>query len=310
MLKYFFLFCCCIVSFFAKAQPVAVVDSNKTTTLIIENNQIIDVSGNTIIYTIKGNLIFSGDSDRKEDIIFMLNAADIFSKKTAQLISQKDNKPILTTTKGKIYLGATSYRKELFLGAMERTDSSFVFRKEEKTNPLFEIRSHTITSAQLMAVTTIFMAKYKLDEAILDSLSAHAAENELTAGAGTMRRLWSSGGNEDFVWDGKILKNRWSFNDFEQWTFDGETVRRAYYDTGEDFVWDGKTLKSKWGTRGDVFEVDGNTIRKVYGSTADEFYIQGNIIKRAWTTIGTDEWEVNGELPIPIIILIVFRIAR
>jgi len=312
MLKYFFLICFCVISLCAKSQTnsIEVLDSNRTVILFIQNEHIINASDSSIISTVKGNLIFNGNSEKKEDIIFMLNAADIFSKKPAQLIIEKDKKPLITTTKAEVYLGAVTGRKELFMGQFFKTDSSCTFKKDENEKPLFEILSNKLTSAQLMAVATIIIAKYKIDQALLDSLSARAAEQQMPLGSGTMRRLWSSGGNEDFVWDGYILKNRWNYNEYEQWSFDGETLKRAYYDTGEDFVWDGKTLQRKWMTNGDMYELEGNTIRKIYGNTEDEFYIQGNIVKRAWTTIGSDEWEVNGELPIPIIILIVFRIAR
>jgi hypothetical protein len=312
MLKYFFPVFLLGISFCAQSQTnsISVIDSNRATILFIQNENIIDAADNSIIYTVKGNLIFSGNSEKNDDILFKLNAPDIFSKKATQLITHKDNKPILTTSRANIYLGANDYRKELLTGQYEKTDSSFVFKREEKAKPLFEIKNNKLSSAQLMAIATIFIAKYKIDQALLDSLSARAAEQQTPSGTGTMRRLWSSGGNEDFVWDGYILKNRWSFNDFEQWSFDGETLKRAYYDTGEDFVWNGKTLQRKFVANGEMFELEGNTIRKVYGSAEDEFYIQGNIVKRAWTTIGSDEWEVNGELPVPIIMLIVYRIAR
>jgi hypothetical protein len=310
----FFVCLAVIVLFSFNVYPqsnlIAVLDSNKTTILTIQNEKIVVSSGNNTIYTVKGNLIFAGDSDNKNDIVFMLNAPDVFSRKTAQLLVKKDNQPLLTATKGKIFLGAVTNRKELQLGALEKTDSSVVFLNTGKTKPVFEIKSNRISSAQMMAVVTYFMAIYEMDKALLDSLSARAQQNAMPAGTGTIRRLWSSGGNEDFVWDGRVLRNRWNYNEFEQWEFDGQTLRRAWFNTGEDFEWNGKTLQRKWLNDNALFTVDGNSIRKVFGETHDEFYIQGNIIKRAFTTIGTDEWEVNGEIPLPVIILVVFRIAR
>jgi hypothetical protein len=124
----------CIVPFYAVAQPsnIIVADSNKATTLIIENTHIIDVAGNQVLYTVKGNLIFSGNSENKEDIIFMLNAADIFSKKTAQLIAAKDNKPILTVSKGKVYLGTNT-----FAGRCRKNRFVFYFQKRRKSKGRF-----------------------------------------------------------------------------------------------------------------------------------------------------------------------------
>ena len=131
----------------------------------------------------------------------------------------------------------------------------------------------------------------------------------MVEGTGTIRKLWGNN-NQDYIWDGKILRNRWNNNEFEQWTFDGTYISRAYFDTGEDFEWDGTTLQSRWNMNGQAYTLQGSSIKAIYGNNNDEFFIQGNIIKRAWTAVGNDEWEVNGEIPIPILMMVVFRIIR
>lgn len=292
------------------AEGVAVTDSMKKLIFLIQNDKIISVVNGSVIYTVKGNLVFTGDSEQRADIVFMFSSSDIFSRKGGQLLLMKNQQALFTVLRGKIYLGAAGYRDELLLGEIRKTDSSMVFMNPRNERPVFQIHSSHVSPAKVMAIVRLFFLMYNMEQAILDSLSARAQQHPFPQGAGTIRRLWSATGKEDFVWDGRILRHRWHFNDFEHWWFDGQTLRRAYYQTNEDFEWDGHTLRRKWLNDSAHFVVEGNTIRRVFGDLQDEFHIQGNIIKRAFSTYGADEWEVAGEVPIPIIILVIYRIAR
>jgi hypothetical protein len=302
--------CLLLITSTARPQTIGVTDSVGNTVLWIENGKISDAATHALHYTVKGNLIFHGDSESRHNILYMLNRPDIFSKKPAHLIIKKTDQPLLTTLKGKIFLGSAPYQDALMIGWLQKTDSSVVLLQAEKSKPVFEIRSNQIPAAQVLAVVTIFLSKYKIDQAIVDSLNARARMQPRQPGTGSIRRLWSSSGNEDFVWDGTIVRNRWNFNDYECWIFDGTTLKRAYFDTGEDLIWDGKILKRKWINDNAYFVVEGNSIRRVFGDLQDEFYIQGNIVRRAFTTFGSDEWEINGDIPLPVVILVVFRMVR
>jgi hypothetical protein len=294
----------------ASAQSVLVKDSVGTTTLSVElvSGNIQEVSTKTTVYTTKGNLIFAGNSDKKDDILFMLKGTDVFAKKSGTLILKSKNETVFTFNKGKVWLGNSMFNSLLLIGNFENNNNHITFSLADTKSVLFQVENK-LSAAQLMAVLTYFVVTNKIDEQLLEA-AKQAAPPQSALGSGTIRRLWGAGGNEDFIWDGKILKNRWGFNDYEQWAFDGTNLYRAWYDTGDDFVWDGTTLQRKWGVDNNVFVKDGNSIRAVYGSSNDEFFIQGNIVKRAWVATGSDEWEINGDIPIPIIMMIVFRLVR
>jgi len=292
------------------AQTFLVKDAAENVALSVElvSGNVQEVSTKNIIYTTKGNLIFAGNSDKKDDILFMLKGTDVFAKKSGTLILKSNNETIFTFNKGRAWLGNSMFNTPMLIGTFEHKNNIITFSLAETKNILF-VTENKLNTAQLMAVLTYFVVVNKIDEQLLEA-AKQTAPPQSALGNGTIRRLWGTGGNEDFIWDGKILKNRWGFYDYEQWAFDGTNLYRAWYDTGDDFVWDGTTLQRKWGTDNNVFVKDGNSIRAVYGSNNDEFFVQGNIVKRAWVATGSDEWEINGDVPVPIIMMIVFRLVR
>lgn len=297
-----------IFSSIATAQNIAVKNADSKETLLIDiaSGIIAEAEPKAVVYTVKGNLIFAGYSDNKSDILFMLHGTDIFSKKSGRLVLNEKNETVFTFVKGKVWLGSSTANKNFLIGGFEKTNATtLVFRLASSKEILFST-SATLSAAQSMAVLSYFVVTHNIDEQIIEAAKQTATPAALQ-GSGTMRRLWGNG-NEDFIWDGKVLKNRWNHNEYEQWAYDGSNVYRAWFDTGEVYTWDGKTLQSNW--NGNAFVHEGNTLRAVFGNTNDEFFIQGNIVKRAWVSLGNDEWEVNGEIPVPIIMMIVFRLAR
>lgn len=305
----FLLWLFCVFHLFSIAQNVLVNDSSGRAVLSIEiaSGAIKNSISEEVIYTVQGNLIFSGAATNKEEILFMLNGTDVFSKKNGSLILSNGNHIVFSFNKGKVWLGNSVLNNSLFIGAFEKSETATVFKLANQ-KILFQTGTK-LSAIYSMAALAYVVAAYKIDEALIEAAKT-TPSSTTSLGQGSIRKLWGNSGNQDFIWDGKILKSRWGFNDYEQWAFDGTNLYRANYDTGEDFVWDGQTLQRKFWADNNTFIKEGNSIRPVYGNTNEEFFIQGNIVKRAWTTIGTDEWEVNGDVPVPIIMMVVFRLVR
>jgi hypothetical protein len=299
----------CAIHLLSTAQNISVKDSSGNALLSIDViSGLIKISqSEEVIYNTRGNLVFNGNASNKEEILFMLKGTDVFSKKGGSLILNSNSQAIFTFTKGKVWLGNSIFNSSLYMGAFEKNENKTIFKLAD-TILLFETEAK-LNAVQSIAVLAYFVATYKIDEALIEAAKTNNT-NTTALGQGTIRKLWGNASNQDFIWDGKVLKNRWGFNDYEQWAFDGTNLYRANYDTGEDFVWDGQTLQRKYGADNSVFVKEGNSLRSVYSNTNEEFFIQGNIVKRAWTTIGTDEWETNGDIPVPIIMMVVFRLVR
>lgn len=311
IVRYYILLWFCCYSYFTYSQStITVYDSTGNNALLIENDVLSVLQKDTLtpVFTIKGNIIFSNQSQKREDILYLITGNDIFSKKGGQIISSANNKALYTFSKGKLFLGSSLYDKRMYDGYFEtNANNQTAFFITTQNKPLFFIDTVDIQASFLLAMAVYFIQSQQIDVKHFAQLEA---QQPVASGSGTIRRLWGNNSQEDFIWDGLILKKRWNINEFDQWKFDGTYISRAFFDTGEDWQWDGTTLQSRWNTNEQAYVWQGNSLKAVYGNTTDEFYIQGNIIKKAWTAVGNDEWEVNGEIPIPIIMMVVFRIVK
>lgn len=308
--NYLLLFSMCLSIINTSAQKnITAYDSLGKATLFMQQEELYQIQADThhLLFSVKGNIIFSNQSQQREDILYLITGNDIFSKKGGQIISAANNKAIFTFTKGKLFLGNTVFDKRMLLGQFQIVNNQMSFQCIAQTRPLFYIDSNDASAASLLAIAVCFIQLQEIDVKHFTQLQA---QQSVVEGTGTIRRLWGNNNSEDFIWDGRILRKRWNANEFDQWKFDGNTITRAFFDTGEDWQWDGTTLQSRWNRNEQAYIWQGNTLKSLYGNEQAEYFIQGNIIKRAWNAVGNDEWEVNGSIPIPILMMVVFRIVK
>jgi hypothetical protein len=95
----------------------------------------------------------------------------------------------------------------------------------------------------------------------------------------------------------------------EDWIYENNRLFRRWSPGNEELVWDGQTLQRTFFESQDVFTYNGRTIRWAYGDIRSEFIIQGNIVKRVQSSGRDESWEINGDLPIPIIMMVVFGLT-
>jgi hypothetical protein len=174
------------------------------------------------------------------------------------------------------------------------------------------LQGNDMSAGELCAIFYLFMINLEWDKAAkerVQEVTPPTVEGQEAIGSGTIKRLWGSA-EDEYVWDGRIIKRKWNSFDFEEWSFDGKTLKRVWYAGEDDYVWDGKTLRKKWNTGTDEFEFDGSVLRRKWNTGMDEFSIQGNIVKRLWNTNNNDEWEIDGDIPVPVIAMVVFGLLK
>lgn len=305
----FLFFSFCIFHQSIKSQTIQITSLGQEILFEIDtaNKVIKDAKSNVVLYSIKGNLTFAGISEKKRDIIFLLNGTDIFSRKGGYLVLNAKKETYMSFTKGRFYLGESVLNKDMYIGEFEKQNNgTIVFKFGEDSTVLFQTSSK-MSAPYLVSVLAHLMAQHEIDKNLLGI--ENSSGPDFTESKGTIRKLWDNK-QTTFMWDGIVLKSKWTYNDFEQWTFDGTIIQRKWYDTGDEWIWDGTKLQSRWNSGSNVFVKEGNTLRALYGNAHEEYLIQGNIIKRAWTQDENEEWEVNGEIPIPLMMMIVFKIIR
>ncbi len=313
MMRFFWAFL--LIPFSLLSQDIEIKDSSGTTILIFENDRLLEAESKKVFVTVTGNTIFDGISADSRDILLLITTEDVFSKRKTgyALNSAQDEAVFMIRSGGFFYKGAKMLNDSMMMAHYKKEeDGSAVLYKNVTDAVLGRIPPSNLSTGKLVAVFYYFMRKLDLEkpfERKTEHSNQQAPIKEITETSGSISRLWNTGIDE-FVWDGKVFKRKWNSFDYEEWTFDGTTLKRLWYPGDEEFVWDGEVLRRKWYPSNDEFEWNGTILRRRFGSSADEFIIQGNIVKRYFGGSSEDEWQVDGDLPIPLIALVVFGLLR
>ncbi|MDX2002399.1 MAG: hypothetical protein SFW35_08200 [Chitinophagales bacterium] len=289
---------------------IEVTDTSGNSLFAIAQGTLTDAGNQQPAFTVRGNIIFHGTSDKKEDIVLLVRAEDIFDKNAGEVLKADMKEVLMTVTKGRFYLGKGPFYDDSKLLGYYKPDSKGNLRIYSGNNTwAASIKASAVTTGEFVLVFYYLMVQKGWVQQLANSLpmpnSSQAAEDDLAATNGTIRRVWGNA-KDEYIWNGKIIKRKWNSFDFEEWSFDGTTLKRIWYAGEDDYIWDGQTLKRKWNTGTEVFEWDGSILRRKWNTGTDEYSIQGNIVKRLWNTGVDEEWEIDGEIPIPIIAMVVF----
>lgn len=318
----FILFCfAALVPFLAPAQTVEVKDASGVTVLLIENERITESATGKTLYTVKGNIIFRGASDRQQDMELLVNAENIFSKKkTGRVLPASQKEELFSVRDGGFYYKKNNSYSSQWLMARYVTEESgdIALFLHASDTLICRLSGRDVSTGKFVAVFYYFADKFKWEEEMENRVKAALppAENNAPSTtssvrntSGTIRKLWNTG-LEEFEWNGEVLKRRWNSFDYEEWTFDGVTLKRLWYPGQEEMEWDGEVLKRKWFSSEDEFEWDGSILRRRWGPASEGYAIQGNIVKPAFGSNLEREWEIDGTVPVPLIALVVFGLLR
>ena len=318
------IICCTLTIFFPgfiDAQTLEVKDASGAIVLVFENDQLKEVVSNKIIYTVKGNIIFEGASDKQQDIELLVKAENIFSKKKeGKVLNASQREVLFSVRNGSFFYRDSSTYFDRWMMAhyrKEETGSIALFLHASDTL-VCRIASPDVSTGKLVAVFYYFTKKFEWEEEMKKIaatelqpaiMTTKGQASSVKGTSGTIRKLWNTG-QDEFEWDGEVLKRRWNSFDYEEWTFDGVTLKRLWYPGQEEMEWDGEILRRKWYSSEDEFEWDGSILRRRWGPASEGYVIQGNIIKPAFGSNMEREWEIDGNIPIPLIALVVFGLLR
>lgn len=299
-----FMVCCTVTGF---AQTVRDGAGNLLYTL--QNGVLYDAVSKPLL-TIRGNLVFKGASEHREDIVLLVGTDNLFADKSTNTLGADMQTAKFTLGKGGFYLPNRGLVDEYLIAYYSKgSKGEWLLLAGQPAITMASLQGDDWTTGELVAVFYLINAKHQLTELLTATLGTNVLTNKNpTTTQGTLRRMWNTG-DDDFSWDGNMLKRRWNSFDYEEWEFDGRVLRRVWYDDGVEYEWDGKILKRRFNANTEEFEWDGRILRRRWNTGNDEFIIQGNVVKRVWDT-GNDEWEMAGDIPIPVIAMIVFGLIR
>jgi hypothetical protein len=287
------------------------IDSTAIIGKISENK--LYTSETNIAYTLQGNSIYLGDSISKAGLLFLVNAKDILSKK-AGLVYQNDAKTIQYITRNAtFYLGdhPIDEQRENLLWLEPENDSLILVKNGQSGKVIGMIDGKGLTQVQIVAAAHMYIKHYGLDDAVNAMMNSLIAI-DMTEGDAYLRPANEYLPYFEWVWDGKILKPAWGYRPEDEWSFDGKYLKPVWSaDPHDEWQWDGSMLKPVWesGVENQYVWDDGQ-LKPFWDSNPDLMWvIDDYMVRPMWSFDPTKQWSMEGNIPLPIIAIIVLGFA-
>jgi len=281
-----------------------------STTIIgnISDNKVY-VSETEIAYTIQGNIIYAGDTNSRQNMLFTVNAKDILSKKVG-LIYQNDAKTIQYITQNStFYLGDHPIDKENEkLCSFEKINDSVLHIYNGINNTFIGMAEGKFTSqVQLVTAAHIYIKHFALDEKVRAKMQSLDPDTENFLQS-YIRPFLDHGPYYEWVWDGKTLKPAWGYRPEDEWTFDGKYLKPVWSaDPQSEWIWDGNMLKPFWdNTVQNQWSWADNVLKPFWDSNPDLMWtMEGDIVRPMWKFDQALQWQIEGNMPLALITLII-----
>lgn len=280
-----------------------------STTIIgkITENQIF-TSPTNIDYTLQGNSIYQGDTTSRQQLLFLVNAKDILSKKTG-LIYQNDSKTIQYITRNStFYLGdhPLDEENEDLLSIEIKNDSLYQVFSGIDGKQIGTIEGRFANQVQIVAAAHMYIKHYGLDDQV-NVIMSSLTQNNNSEGLAYMRPANEYLPYYEWVWDGKVLKPAWGYRPDDEWSFDGKYIKPLWSaDPQSEWIWDGGTLKPFWdaGVEQQWIWKD-NLLKPFWDSNPDlQWIFEEPYLRPMWSFDPTKQWVIEGDFPLPLMALI------
>ena len=276
---------------------VAVLDLHQDTIFLVEEGKILSPKGE-VIFSSKGNIVFKGNSSSYKDILFTL-ALDSFSQTKHAIIYNNKGAESNFSIKESVYqfkLGETNYA----VATIVENPDNFAIYNNLNDSLLAFIPSKQVSNAQIFASFYGLWNLFKMKETL--QALVKASSNSQVDGLSVIQPVFGNG--IVWVWDGKYLyPNGANLNHAMVWVFENNKLYpRNYPRTQEEWAWDGSSLKPYWGGNPQSqWSWQNGILRQVWNNNyMNEYFIEENVIRKRFGNYGDNEWEMKGDIPLPI----------
>lgn len=288
---------------FVSAQPVVLADS--TVAFTFASDQIVKPNGE-VLYKVAGNIVFSGDSRDNEDIAFLIRSEDLFAREYGHVFDASLTQTLYTFRKGRVYVGDEAAYEKLIARVVREQEHVAVYDVDDRLLASWLRTNQTSSNAVVIALTV----------SVIEHIGADSLVNsgaQLQDGiVGIMYPYWNAHFYDEWIWDGQILQPRYGYRSEDVWQFDGKYIKPKWSHTyAEEWEWNGEILEPAWPVGGNhTFIWDGYSIRPFWDFRADaEWVIEDDRVRQKWSNDHRQEWVIEGEMPVPLVFLIVTGIA-
>ena len=287
--------------------------NDATKLFFASNNEIYSSDKKQLLYFQKGNIFFNGAADLKENIFLLATSMDISSDKL-ELLYEKDNRqPSYSFTSNKFYAGKTvslDLRQKTELIHIERVKKWLSFYSSFNDSLLAYYAADSVPGSTAIIVAYALVKKYSLEK---NTAEAHSVPPFQANAYSTIKPIWGNQTVNEWMWDGQTLRPRWNVDPKLAWVFDGQTIKPQFGNNiYAQYSWDGENFKPIWrSNKNEEWSWDGRLMKPIWETDwANQYIIEDGVVK-PWSNVHTEkEWQMQGDIPIPLIILILSGIAR
>ncbi len=297
----------------AGAQGQFIFMADKTKLFEVRKNEFYSADDRQLLYFQKGNIFFNGSTDERQNIFLLTTAMNLNSEKLESAFERDNREASYSFQNNKFYLGKTEsddLRENTELIHVERTGKWMSFYASYNDSLLAYYRADSVLPSAAVLVAYTLSRKYALPKKIVVQQAPLPFQNSPFS---SIKPIWGNITANEWLWDGKILRPRWNADPRLAWTFDGETVKPySSNNVYEQYGWDGETFKPVWRTnRAQEWTWDGKRLQPTYSTDwANQYNLENGIIK-PWSNVHPEkEWQIEGDIPVPLIILVISGIAR
>jgi hypothetical protein len=107
-LSFFIFLSLCLdlaVPAFAQTHDIEITDTLGALIAVVDDGAIADAKTQKALLTVRGNMVFEGLSENKEDVVLMVGVEDVFSKGAEPVLKKDMKTTVLNVAKGRFYLG-------------------------------------------------------------------------------------------------------------------------------------------------------------------------------------------------------------
>lgn len=302
------------VWFQTPAQSGMVILSDNSPLYYVRNNNIYSPDTSQLLFFFKGNIFFKGSADDRQNIYLLsssLNPGET-TLQTFYLNSNRDE--VYSFQDMQFYAGKNEtddFKVRNRLLYLERKGKWMAFYASYNDSLLAYYPADSLAPAIAIITAHVLIKRFELEKKTGNALATQlqAADQQFSV----IKPVWGNVIDNEWIWDGELLRLRWSNDPRFFWTYDGRYLK-PYYGTNPNlqYEWDGEIFKPVWRTsRAEEWTFDGRLIKPVYSTDwATQFVLDAGLLK-PWSNVHSErEWSIEGEIPIPVMILVISGIAR
>ena len=278
----------------------------------VNENEVYSPEKNQLLYFQKGNIFFNGTTDEKQNIFLMTTSMNPSSDKLEGIFEKENSEPSFSFSQNKFYIKEARSDEEESnseLIHIQRAKKWLAFYSSVNDTLLAYYNNDSLPSSTAILVAYVLIKKIELEKKQIVQPKVAAQINSYA----TLKPMWGNATANEWMWDGNILRPRWNVDPRLAWTFDGQTIKP--YDGNNiyaQYSWDGETLKSIWrNNQAQEWTWDGRIMKPIWDTDwANQYMIENGVVK-PWSNVHTEkEWRLDGDIPVPLIILVISGMAK